>query len=53
MGFNAWLLDCAPTPGCAVCATEWRNLKAAEAEGDIGQAAKHAAQIRNHTGGHR
>jgi hypothetical protein len=53
VGFNAWLLDCAPAPGCAVCATEWRNLKAVEAEGDVGQAAKHATRIRDHAGGHR
>ncbi|MEU8884571.1 hypothetical protein [Streptomyces hydrogenans] len=53
VGFNAWLLDCAPVRDCGTCQTEWRKLKAAEGVGDIGQAAKHATQIRDHSGGHR
>ncbi|MFI9118690.1 hypothetical protein ACIGW0_04650 [Streptomyces bikiniensis] len=53
VGFNAWLLDCAPVPGCGTCQTEWQSLKAAKRAGDIGQAAKHATQIRDHSGGHR
>ncbi|MFB6651731.1 hypothetical protein ACFCZ4_05725 [Streptomyces microflavus] len=51
MGFNAWLLDCAPAPGCATCRTEWRSLKTAEEAGDISQAANHATKIRDHASG--
>ncbi|NUW03025.1 hypothetical protein G6W50_25430 [Streptomyces sp. CAI 127] len=50
-GFNAWLLDCAPVPGCATCRTEWRNLKTAEGAGEIWQAADHATKIRDHASG--
>lgn len=53
VGFNAWLLDCAPAPGCKVCAAEWRSLKAAQGAGNIGQAARHATAVRDHSGGHR
>ncbi|MFD4786768.1 hypothetical protein ACFWN1_06750 [Streptomyces sp. NPDC058459] len=53
MGFNAWLLDCAPVADCATCQTEWQSLKATEATGDIDLAAKHATNIRDHSGGHR
>ncbi|GGZ22876.1 hypothetical protein GCM10010327_62210 [Streptomyces nitrosporeus] len=34
-----------------MCATERRNPKAAEAEGNIGHASKHATQIRDYAGG--
>ncbi|QUI34957.1 hypothetical protein H9W91_32015 [Streptomyces alfalfae] len=53
MGFNAWLLDCAPVPGCATCQAEWRSLQAAERAGGFGQAAKHAMKSRDHSGSHR
>ncbi len=51
VGFNAWLLDCAPVQGCATCRTEWRNLKTAEEAGEIWQAAGHATKIRDHASG--
>ncbi|WP_097970589.1 hypothetical protein [Streptomyces sp. gb14] len=51
VGFNAWLLDCAPAPGCATCRTEWRSLKAAEEVGEIWQAAGYATKIRDHASG--
>lgn len=51
IGFNAWLLDCAPIANCATCQSEWRRLNAAKKRGDITQAAKHATEIRDHAGG--
>ncbi|MFE2976953.1 hypothetical protein [Streptomyces sp. NPDC059258] len=51
VGFNAWLLDCAPAPGCATCRTEWRSLKAAEEVGEIWQATGYATKIRDHASG--
>jgi hypothetical protein len=50
-GLNAWLLDCAPAPGCKTCQTNWRLLKAAREVGDIVQAARHATLVRDHAGG--
>jgi hypothetical protein len=47
-GFNAWLLDCAPSPGCNVCTANWQQLNAAKQRGDITQAARHADEIRGH-----
>lgn len=53
VGFNAWLLECVPVPGCATCQTERRCLTIAKEAGDIDQAAKHAAKVREHAaGGH-
>ncbi|MFB7399025.1 hypothetical protein ACWCQF_06955 [Streptomyces rubiginosohelvolus] len=51
MGFNAWLLDCAPAPSCATCRAEWRSLKAAEEVGEIWEAANHATKVRDHASG--
>lgn len=51
LGFNAWLLDCAPAPGCKVCATNWKQLNAAKNDGDILQGTRHATQIRDHASG--
>ncbi len=52
VGFNAWLLDCAPVANCAPCQSEWRSLNAAKKRGDITQASKHASKVRDHGGGH-
>ncbi|MEU8520875.1 hypothetical protein [Streptomyces sp. NPDC048577] len=51
VGFNAWLLDCAPVSGCGTCQAEWRSLTIAKEAGDIDQAAKHAAKVREHAAG--
>lgn len=51
VGFNAWLLDCVPAPGCKVCAANWRQLTAARNKGNITKAATHATEIRDHAGG--
>ncbi|NGO07656.1 hypothetical protein G5C60_08310 [Streptomyces sp. HC44] len=51
VGFNAWLLDCAPDPNCDVCQANWRQLTAARNKGDITQAARHATEIRDHASG--
>lgn len=51
VGFNAWLLDCAPAPGCKVCAANWKLLSAAKDDGDITQASRHATLIRDHSSG--
>ncbi|MBK3531486.1 hypothetical protein JHN61_09775 [Streptomyces sp. MBT67] len=51
VGFNAWLLDCAPAPSCATCRAEWRSLKAAEEVGEIWEAANHATKVRDHASG--
>ncbi|MER5226069.1 hypothetical protein [Streptomyces flaveus] len=51
VGFNAWLLDCAPAPNCDVCAANWKQLNAAKNKGDIGHAARHATEIREHASG--
>ncbi|MFF8403838.1 hypothetical protein ACF06P_19705 [Streptomyces sp. NPDC015684] len=51
VGFNAWLLDCAPSPDCKVCAANWKQLTAAKDNGNITQAAKHADEIRSHAAG--
>ncbi len=51
VGFNAWLLDCAPVRDCTTCQSEWQHLKAAEGLGDIQQAAKHATNVRAHASG--
>ncbi|WP_405938851.1 hypothetical protein OG338_21390 [Streptomyces sp. NBC_00726] len=51
VGFYAWLLDCAPAPGCTTCGTEWRSLKSAKEAGDVWQAARHATKIRDHASG--
>ncbi|MFJ5973998.1 hypothetical protein [Streptomyces sp. NPDC093060] len=48
IGFNAWLLDCAPVADCETCQSEWRRLNAARELRDITQAAKHATNIRDH-----
>ncbi|MGY3680241.1 hypothetical protein ACVWXU_003864 [Streptomyces sp. TE33382] len=50
-GFNAWLLDCAPVPGCQVCVANWNQLNARKNAGDITQAANHATEIRDHASG--
>lgn len=52
VGFNAWLLDCAPVADCARCQSEWRRLGAAKKRHDIAQAAQAATSIRDHAGGH-
>lgn len=51
IGFNAWLLDCSPAPGCKVCRANWSQLCAARDKGDITQAARHATEIRDHASG--
>jgi hypothetical protein len=51
VGFNAWLLDCAPVSDCDVCQANYKQLAAAKNEGDITQAAKHATEIRDHASG--
>ncbi|MDQ0828174.1 hypothetical protein QF032_000018 [Streptomyces achromogenes] len=51
VGFNAWLLDCAPMAGCKTCQSEWERLNAAKAAGKITLAASHATQIRDHASG--
>ncbi|MFE2261579.1 hypothetical protein [Streptomyces griseosporeus] len=51
VGFEAWLLDCVPVPGCKVCAANWTQLNTAKGVGDIAQAARHATEIRDHAGG--
>lgn len=51
VGFNAWLLDCAPAPNCNVCAANWKQLTAAKNMGDVTKAAKHATEIRDHASG--
>lgn len=51
VGLDAWLLDCAPAPGCKVCAASWRLLSAARDDGNITQAARHATLIRDHASG--
>ncbi|MER6709763.1 hypothetical protein ABZZ16_03195 [Streptomyces sp. NPDC006386] len=51
VGFNAWLLDCAPVANCKVCAANWKQLNAAKRKDDITQAAKHATEIRDHASG--
>lgn len=51
VGFNAWLLDCRPVPGCEVCAANWKQLVAAKNKGDITKAAHHASEIRDHASG--
>ncbi|MFF4750636.1 hypothetical protein ACWD5R_18535 [Streptomyces sp. NPDC002514] len=50
-GFDAWLLDCVPVPGCSVCGANWRQLLARKQTGDLTQAARHATEIRDHTSG--
>ncbi|MFE9610293.1 hypothetical protein [Streptomyces sp. NPDC006012] len=49
-GFDAWLLDCVPAPGCDVCTANWRQLPRKES-GDLTLAARHATEIRDHTSG--
>lgn len=51
VGFNAWLLDCAPVRDCTTCQIEWRCLNAAKQLGNITQAAKHATKVRDHASG--
>ncbi|MFC8275378.1 hypothetical protein ACFUJR_23150 [Streptomyces sp. NPDC057271] len=51
VGFNAWLLDCAPVRDCKRCQHEWQRLNAAKELGSITQAAKHATNIRDHASG--
>ncbi|KUO23024.1 hypothetical protein [Streptomyces dysideae] len=51
MGFEAWLLDCAPVAGCKVCAANWKQPNAARSKGNITQAARHATEIRDHASG--
>ncbi|MGC9539523.1 hypothetical protein [Streptomyces sp. UG1] len=51
VGLHAWLLDCVPAPDCKVCTANWRQLNAAKQKGDITQAARHATEIRDHSGG--
>lgn len=54
LGFgDAWLLDCAPIRDCKICQANWKQLKAAKDKGDIAKAARHATEIRDHSGGHR
>jgi len=54
VGLHAWLLDCAPAPGCKVCARNWKQLNAAKDDGDIAKAARHATEVRDHAAdGHR
>ncbi|MER5212989.1 hypothetical protein ABT063_21035 [Streptomyces sp. NPDC002838] len=45
------MLDCAPAPGCKVCAANWKQLNAAKNKGDITKAARHATEIRDHASG--
>ncbi|MFE4870734.1 hypothetical protein [Streptomyces sp. NPDC056682] len=51
LGFAAWLLDCAPAPGCKVCAANWKQLNAAKDDGELAKAARHATEIRDHASG--
>ncbi|GAA2643999.1 hypothetical protein [Streptomyces vastus] len=51
VGFDAWLLDCSPAPGCEVCAANWKQLNAYKKAGDITKAARHATEIRDHASG--
>lgn len=51
VGFEHWLLDCSPAPGCKVCAANWSQLDAAKKLGEIGRAARHATEIRDHASG--
>lgn len=51
VGFEAWLLDCAPAPDCNVCAANWKQLTAAKDDGDVTNAARHATEIRDHASG--
>lgn len=51
VGFNAWLLDCAPVQDCDICQANWRQLNAAKDDGNITQAARHATEIRDHASG--
>lgn len=51
IGFNAWLLDCAPAPDCKVCAANWRQLVEHRDQGRVYEAAKHATEIRDHQSG--
>ncbi|WP_217253115.1 hypothetical protein [Streptomyces sp. AC602_WCS936] len=51
IGFNAWLLDCAPVRDCTTCQSEWQHLMAAKELGQITQAAKHATNVRDHASG--
>ncbi|WP_438290559.1 hypothetical protein [Streptomyces sp. HUAS TT7] len=51
VGFEAWLLDCTPAPGCQVCAANWKQLNAAKADGELTKAARHATEIRDHAVG--
>lgn len=50
-GFNAWLLDCVPSPGCGVCAANMMQLQAAKKKGNMDQAVRHADEIRAHASG--
>lgn len=50
-GFDAWLLDCVPVPGCKVCTANWQQLNAYRKFGDITRAARHATEIRDHASG--
>ncbi|MFI9172538.1 hypothetical protein [Streptomyces lincolnensis] len=51
IGLNTWLLDCVPAPDCKVCAANWRQLNAANDDGDIVKASRHATEIRDHASG--
>lgn len=50
-GFEAWLLDCVPAPGCDICAANWRQLLACKQAGDMTRAMRHATEIRDHPSG--
>ncbi|MFE0103820.1 hypothetical protein [Streptomyces sp. NPDC059009] len=50
-GFNHWLTDCQPYPGCGVCAANYRQCQEAIAAGDIVKATRHATEVRDHAGG--
>lgn len=50
-GFDAWLLDCTPVPGCDVCAANWGQLVVRKRSGDVTRAARHATEIRDHASG--
>lgn len=52
IGFNAWLLECTPVRGCGACSASLKQVFSAKEAGNITLAAKHAAEIRSHAGGH-
>jgi hypothetical protein len=52
VGFNAWLLDCAPVAGCKVCSDQLEAAQHREEQAATSRkAAKHATEIRDHASG--